>query len=203
MGLKLLHELLPFEAVSIQPYALGEMDRSFRTKTASCKNHRSSMSIRFSRIDFEGETCLLEECPRLLAKALQPSDPLAVIDDLVKRVRQDAERREEEERLFAQRSWIELVDEVKTTLCDIRAKRQATSAQKIRERVALRRRCSIEECAPADLVQQSSRKCGRRLENPSGIRPEVTVSRKSATSLKSALPRQFRKSKTITMSVGC
>uniref|UniRef100_A0A7S1FFC8 Uncharacterized protein n=1 Tax=Noctiluca scintillans TaxID=2966 RepID=A0A7S1FFC8_NOCSC len=132
-------------------------------------------SVAFSRCEFEDETCLLDECPCCLDKV--HVDPLAIIDGLVRLSRREEGRREQEERVSARRSWSELVDEVKTSVGDLRAKREARSAQMIRERVALRRGLSLEECfLPSQQTPRKGERCAT-----------------GRTRVKSPLPFKYRK----------
>lgn len=157
----------------------------------ACEGRPSLTSIQFSRIEFEGETCLLDENPRL-------------VDELVRRLRKDADRREQEERLCAQRGWWDLVDEVKSNMSDIRARRGEKSEQKMRELVAERResiaRLSLVDpflpCPVQDRLSTSQSERGYELKSG-------TTRGSLGSSVRSVLTRHSTESKKLSMNLKC
>merc|ERR1712136_590803 len=109
------------------------------------------------RVVFDGETSLLEECPTLLLIALQRSNS-AFAAEVVMRLRRDADDRQRENWLVAQREWCELADEVKTAFAETWERRARVSEEKMWERIAQRRN-EKEEIA---VCPKSIRRCFRQ-----------------------------------------
>lgn len=111
-------------------FSEGSSNVDAKTQGKKRKSIRTTIHM---RRDETAETCLLDECPRLGTTWCEPEDKVEAISTFVKRVRQDAEVRDMEQRIMDQERWSDLLTDMRECVLDMKAKRGSISENKIRQ----------------------------------------------------------------------